>query len=59
MTDNDRWLKESVVSLSGGKLQTATRDVTVLSTTLPTGSMPYLEMMKKLMKAHSDTGGHH
>jgi succinate dehydrogenase / fumarate reductase, flavoprotein subunit len=59
VTDNDHWLKESVVSISGGKLQTTTRDVTVLSMSLPSGSMPYLEMMRKLMEAHSDTGGHH
>jgi len=58
-TDNDRWLKESVVSSAGGKLHVATRPVTVLSTPLPSGSMPYLEMMKKLMETHSDTGGHH
>ncbi len=58
-TDNDRWLKESVVSIAGGKLQLTTRNVTVLSTPLPSGSMPYLDMMKKLMEAHSDIGGHH
>jgi hypothetical protein len=33
--------------------------VTVTAMTPPTGKTPYLEMMKRLVEAHSDTGGKH
>ena len=56
-TDNDNWLKESVVRAGG--FQVSTRPATVTSLTPPKGKLPYLEMMKKMMKAHSEIGGHH
>jgi len=56
-TDNDHWLQESIVS-SGG-LEVSARPVTVTILAPPGGKLPYLEMMKKMMEAHSETGGHH
>lgn len=58
-TDNDRWLKEIVVKQTDGKLQTTTRPVTITALTPPKGVIPYLEMIKRMMEAHSDVGGHH
>lgn len=58
-TDNDRWLQESVVKLKGGAISITKRPITISTFTPPPGVMPYLEMIKKMMEAHSDTGGHH
>lgn len=58
-TDNENWIKESVVRCTGGGFQIDAREATVTSMTPPSGTMPYLEMMKKMMEAHSDTGGKH
>lgn len=56
-TDNGSWLKESVVK--GGGFEVSPRPVTVTSLTPPKVKMPYLDMMKKMMEAHSEIGGHH
>ena len=55
--DNDDWLKESMVKAGG--LDVSARPVTVTALAPPGGKMPYLEMMKKMMEAHSETGGRH
>ena len=59
MAGNDEWLEESVVLHTGGGFEIAHRPVTVTSMTPPAGIMPYLEFMKQMMDAHSDTGGKH
>jgi len=58
-TDNDTWLKESIVTCREGLLAVTTRPVTAGADTLPAGSADYLDMMKRLMLSHSDTGGKH
>jgi succinate dehydrogenase/fumarate reductase flavoprotein subunit len=57
--DNDSWLAESVVSKKGDAMEVSSRPVTVTAMTPPAGKMPYLDMMKALIEAHSDTGGKH
>jgi succinate dehydrogenase/fumarate reductase flavoprotein subunit len=58
-TDNDTWLCESVVQSSGNALKIANRPVTATTIIPPTGVVPYLDMMKMMIKAHSEVGGHH
>lgn len=58
-TDNDHWLKESIVTCPEGLLAVTTRPATVGADTPPAGSADYLDMMKGLMLLHSDTGGKH
>ena len=59
-TDNDNWMKESIVKITGGgELEIEARPVTSGKMTPPDGKVPYLDMMKKMMEAHSDTGGKH
>jgi succinate dehydrogenase/fumarate reductase flavoprotein subunit len=58
-TDNDNWLTESVVTLSGDGMKIGRRPITVTSITPPGGKVPFLQMMKRMMQAHSDVGGHH
>jgi succinate dehydrogenase/fumarate reductase flavoprotein subunit len=58
-TDNDRWLVESVVKYKEGALDVTSRPTTLTAMTPPGGTLPYLDMMKRLMLAHSDTGGKH
>ncbi len=58
-TDNDDWFLESRVKLQGDGLEIYKQPVTVTSTAPSTGSLPYLEMVKEMMKAHSEIGGHH
>lgn len=58
-TDNDTWLKESIVTCREGLFAVTTRPVTTGADTPPAGSADYLDMMKRLMLSHSDTGGKH
>jgi len=58
-TDNDNWLRESVVKFERGTLTVSNRPVSVTSITPPKGVMPFLDMLKKMMESHSDIGGHH
>ena len=58
-TDNDNWLRESIVGLNGGGLKIGSRPVATTTITPPGGVTPYLDMLKKMMEAHSDVGGHH
>jgi len=57
-TDNDNWLQESVARLNG-EIEISTRPISVTSSSPPSGAKPYLEMLKDLMEAHSEVGGHH
>lgn len=58
-TDNDCWLKELVVRQADGAPSVSVRPVVVTSLVPPGGVVPYLEMMKRMMEAHSDVGGPH
>ena len=58
-TDNESWLKESVVRLDNGSMRVDYRDVTATVMTPPSGIVPYLEMLKRMMAAHSDIKGGH
>ncbi len=58
-TDNDNWLQESIVKIIGRDIEVGKRPVTATSMTPPKGVRPYLEMLKMMMEAHSDVGGHH
>jgi len=58
-TDNDNWLYESIVKFEEGGLRVTKRPVTLTTLAPPPGVTPYLDMLKKMMEAHSDTGGHH
>jgi succinate dehydrogenase/fumarate reductase flavoprotein subunit len=58
-TDNDNWLRESVVSKTDAGFQVRTRPVSTTSLTPPGGVTPYLKMIKKMMESHSEIGGHH
>lgn len=58
-TDNDHWLQESVVRHVDGGFEVSKRPVTVTTMTPPTGKVPYLDFIKQMMEAHSDTGGKH
>jgi succinate dehydrogenase/fumarate reductase flavoprotein subunit len=58
-TDNDNWLKESVVKRIDTGFELTTRPVCATSLTPPGGVTPYLDMIKRMMESHSDIGGHH
>jgi succinate dehydrogenase / fumarate reductase flavoprotein subunit len=59
LTDNENWLRESVVNYDEGKFNISSRPVTVTAMTPPQGKTPFLEMMKQMMASRSDIGGHH
>ncbi|MCK4512178.1 FAD-binding protein [bacterium] len=58
-TDNERWLKEVIVRQKGDVAELDDRPVRITSLTPPDEKIPYLEMVKRMMAAHSDVGGHH
>jgi succinate dehydrogenase/fumarate reductase flavoprotein subunit len=58
-TDNDNWLRESVVSKTDAGFGVTTRPVSTTSLTAAGGVTPYLDMIKKMMKSRSEIGGHH
>jgi succinate dehydrogenase/fumarate reductase flavoprotein subunit len=58
-TDNDQWLKESVIQKSNGGFELSHRPLTVTSMMPPTGKTPYLQFVKQMMESRSDTGGKH
>ena len=58
-TDNDRWLKESIVRCTADGFEVTYTPVTVTSLTPPKGVMSYLDYIKKMMQSRSDTKGHH
>jgi succinate dehydrogenase / fumarate reductase flavoprotein subunit len=58
-TDNDNWLRESVVSKRDAGFEVTTRPVSTTSLTAAAGVAPYLDMIKKMMESRSEIGGHH
>lgn len=58
-TDNDQWLKESIVNFAGGALKVSHRPAIITALGPPGGSVPFLDMMKKMMASRSEIGGHH
>jgi succinate dehydrogenase/fumarate reductase flavoprotein subunit len=58
-TDNDNWLQENIIKSKDGTLEVRRRPASITSLTPPKGKIPYLDMMKKMMQARSDIGGHH
>lgn len=58
-TDNDNWLREIIVRRVGDEAEFTTKPVTITRMQPPTGIVPYWDMMKAMMLAHSDVGGHH
>ena len=58
-TDNDHWVRESVVRLVDGNLCVTSRPITVTTMTPPKGLLPFLDMMKMMMESRSDVGGAH
>jgi succinate dehydrogenase/fumarate reductase flavoprotein subunit len=59
VTDNEHWLKEIVLQRNGDTLQVSERPVDHSLITPPKGVFSYFEMVKMMMKAHSDIGGAH
>jgi succinate dehydrogenase/fumarate reductase flavoprotein subunit len=57
--DNDQWLVETIAGFKNDTVDITHRPVTVTAMTPPAGTVAYLDMMKALMQAHSDIGGHH
>ena len=58
-TDNDNWLQESIARRQERGFEITTRPCAITSLTPPAGVTPYLDMLKELMEAHSEIGGHH
>jgi succinate dehydrogenase/fumarate reductase flavoprotein subunit len=58
-SDNDNWLQESRVKWENGSLKAGQCPATITALTPPKGKMPFLEMMKTMMRSRSDIGGHH
>ena len=58
-TDNDQWLKESRVKFSNGESKFGFNPIVTTHMSPPSGKVPYLDFMKQMMAAHSDTGGKH
>lgn len=58
-TDNNNWLKEIIIIKEKDNLKTILRPVTITKIEPPKGVYPYFEMMKMMMKSHSDTPGAH
>ena len=58
-TDNDNWLKENIIKFQNGAPEISRRPITITTKTPPTGKVPYLDMIKKMMESRSDIGGHH
>jgi len=58
-TDNDAWLHETVATWGRDALQIQKRPATFTALRPAEGVIPYMQMLKRMMEAHSDTGGHH
>jgi succinate dehydrogenase/fumarate reductase flavoprotein subunit len=59
ITDNERWLVELVLEKNGDAVQILEKPVPITAMQPPRGVLPYMDMVKKMMKGHSDTGGAH
>ena len=58
-TDNDHWLRESIIPFTPEGCTVSHRPVRTISMSPTAGRLPYLDMMQKMMASHSDTGGKH
>jgi len=58
-TDNDNWLVETISVLRDNELQIDTRPITATLLSPHRGVTPYFDMLKAMMEAHSEVGGHH
>lgn len=58
-TDNDNWLCESIIKGGSSDISIDHRPLTITSMSPPSGVVPYLDFIKQMMEAHSDTGGKH
>lgn len=58
-TDNNTWLKESIVTMHYDDIDVEFRSPVITSLQPKEGVIPYFEMLKKMMEAHSEIGGHH
>jgi succinate dehydrogenase/fumarate reductase flavoprotein subunit len=59
LVDNDNWLQESICTYDNEKVEISKRPAVITSLTPPGGVHAYLDMLKRLMEAHSEVGGHH
>ncbi len=59
VTDNEHWLKEIVLQRDGDTVRVSDQPVDRSLLAPPRGIFPYFEMVKMMMKAHSDIGGAH
>lgn len=59
VTDNDRWLRQIVLSATDGDVEVRARPVATAGITPPAGAMPYTDHLKSMMQCHSDVGGAH
>jgi succinate dehydrogenase/fumarate reductase flavoprotein subunit len=58
-TDNDHWLRQTVLRQVDGELAVRTQPVTIAGITPPAGARSYIDYLKLMMQSHSDTGGAH
>lgn len=58
-TDDDNWLKKIIIKRVNDEIHATTRPINVAKLSPPKGVIPYMEMMKRMMEAHSEIGGHH
>ena len=58
-TDNDKWLKETIIPSGRDKWEIVTQRPQTTLVDPPGGVVEHLEMWKRMMQAHSDVGGHH
>jgi succinate dehydrogenase/fumarate reductase flavoprotein subunit len=59
VTDNDQWLKEIRIKRENDQSKIDFHPVYTDIMSPPSGKFPYLELVKRMMQGHSDTGGHH
>jgi len=57
--DNDHWLQEVTQTNENGQNVIARRTIDTSLMTPPSGVLPHMEMLKKMMQGHSEIGGHH
>ncbi len=57
--DNDNWLQETIIRKVDGDIRVSKHSIITTTLVPPKGVTPYLEMIKKMMEAHSEIGGHH
>jgi len=58
-TDNDNWLRNNIVTHQNDTILVEPKRLKDHQPQPPAGNLPYLEMMKKMMKMRSDIGGSH